>query len=168
MRKPKVDWIRTRIMFEIEGAPVTEIARQCCVSRKSVYAHLRREHWARDMRRTVRNRAQAMVAGQGVSPRSAADVARIIEQEAGRVAGIIHQHRADWHDVEALEVQARRAHEAGDEVTARKVAELVRLSASTLKIVQDNERICYGLDSGDPPQEVTDAELEAAIESAGG
>jgi hypothetical protein len=163
MRKPHVDWIEVRIAFEIENAPVTEIARRYCVSRQAIHRHIRAENWQRSLRDMVKRRAQTMVASGDYTPMTARDAIALIDSESTRLAEVLQQHRRDWADVAMIEQRAQELHRQGDPL-ASKMAELARLGGRTVAVIHDGERVAFNLD--DAAEEVSDIELEAAIDGA--
>lgn len=176
--KSRVDWVEARLDYEVGHETVVEISRKFNVSRKSIYQHMHAENWSRDLRRTVQNAAYSKVASGGVMPRTLAEAATVIEQEATKVAELIARHRDEWHHVRVLHSEAvAMSQKAGPDGktavnkpeldAALKVARLAKVLAEGTKLRQDGERRAWGLeDSISPTDSIPDSELDAAIEEA--
>lgn len=176
MRKV-IKWSQVRVEFETGSTTITTLCRAHRISRQALYEHLRSGKWNRAARAEVMRRARQKLAEQDKvtaainrgDKRDLEVAMQVIEQEAAKVGEVLQRHRDDWSEIKKLEDQAYALArdnagnlDAAHLSEATKLAQLARMGAETLTVIQDAERKLYRLD--EPLPEVGDDEIEAEID----
>jgi hypothetical protein len=132
-----LDWERIRAEYET-GSTQSELSRKYEVSRTAIQKRIAKESWVQgDVRETVERLAEARVAGvvAGCNPQKKAEalsaaadkIVAVMQGQRERVAKLVQK----WNDAVA----------AGSFEDAK----LVKISAESLKLINEEERKAYGI-----------------------
>ena len=137
------------------GASFGSIALKFDISKAAIVQRAKRDGWGdgSDLETTIRRKVTERVSG--VLP--AADPkkkAAAINNEASKVAEVVHRHRKEWEQVvllrqEALKVRAENQKEAFDR------SKLAKITAEMTNIQQAGERKAWGLDKAEGEHTIT-------------
>ena len=137
------------------GASFGSIALKFDISKAAIVQRAKRDGWGdgSDLETTIRRKVTERVSG--VLP--AADPkkkAAAINNEASKVAEVVHRHRKEWEQVvllrqEALKVRAENQKEAFDR------SKLAKITAEMTAIQQAGERKAWGLDKAEGEHTIT-------------
>lgn len=93
-RKPQADWEAIERLYRAGMLSIREIAKQQGISHTAIQQRAKREMWARDMTKRIRNLAAAKVA-EAVATGNPATEAEIVERAADTVVALVREHRHD-------------------------------------------------------------------------
>lgn len=132
-----LDWERIRAEYET-GSTQSELSRKYEVSRKAIQKHIASESWVQgDVRETVERLAEAKVAGvvAGCDPQKKAEA---IDAAAEKIVAL----KRGQHDrVAKLVEKWNAAVDSGNFEDAK----LVKISAESLKLINEEERKAHGI-----------------------
>lgn len=149
--KPKrqvVDWDRVRQDFELGGSTISELARRHGVDKAAVSRKAKKDNWIQDVNGAVDRLTTALVNGV-VNTVDSKKRAEGITAAAERKLQILEIHKRQWE-------QHRQHIENAVSAADFEAAKLAKITAETLKIVQDGERQAWGIRKDDAPPTATD------------
>jgi len=130
----RFDWEKIRAEYEA-GASQNELSKRHGCSRGAVQKHITAEGWSQDVRpvldRMVTEKVAGVVAGSNPQKKAAA-----LGLEADRRVGVVLQHRQEWEDLRKKLGKAKTFDDRKQ----------VKITAETLKIMQEGERKAWGLE----------------------
>lgn len=142
-----LDWERIRAEYET-GSTQSELSRKYEVSRKAIQNHIAKESWVQgDVREAVGRLAEAKVAGL-VAPCDPQKRAEALSAAADKVVAKTQGRR------ERAAKLVAKWHEAVDEENFEK-AKLVKISAESLKLIDDEECKAWGITDPEEHQTMT-------------
>lgn len=182
-RAKRVDWNECAQLYQSGILGPALAARYGC-DIKTIYSNLRRMGVMRDTRGEAKARANRMMSGSGVGPKTILRAVQeaggdeemgieeaLIENDAKRIARVSLRHRRVTGAVlSAIEELMRRLDEAeyAKAVTTRtglvvmvSASDEVKICANALKATLPLDRIVHGMDSGDAEEAAKRAEQEA-------
>jgi len=133
----ELDWERIRAEYET-GSTQSELSRKYEVSRMSIQRHIKAEGWVQgDVREAIERLAEAKSAGLGAgcTPQKRAEA---LSAAADKVVAKTQGRR------ERVAKLVAKWHEAVDEENFEK-AKLVKISAESLKLIDDEECKAWGI-----------------------
>ena len=139
-------WADARARREA-GASFREIAEEIGCTAAIIHRKAKAENWGdgSDIEEVVRRKAAEKVNGvvNSVDP---VKKAAAVEAAADRMAAVVERHKTEWDGPRGI-AQTAVANQDQD------AAKLAKITAETLKIIQEGERKAWGLDSPAKPSE---------------
>ena len=168
MAKQKTKEQLAEIKFDREtyGISFMKLATKYNISDVAIIKRSKKEGWGdgRNIESLVREKVAEKVSGI-VSGTNFKEKAAAIDAEAGKRAGVIDKHRAEWPTARGMVEDGCRTHEAAKDLSDKRIAfedlKAAKIVAETLKIIQEGERKAWGLDGYIDVTLLTDEQLEA-------
>lgn len=182
------DWERIEADYRAGLMSLREIAKPHGITETAIRKRAKRDGWERNLQAKIQAKADALVARRAVAAAHAKATEReIVEANAERIAQVRGEHRADitrartlalqllaeLEEQPELQVQMRRALEAGDTEEAERIAaaqiglsgrvDLLKKLADTLRTLIGLEREAYGLDTAPDGEGTVFGRIERVI-----
>lgn len=139
-------WATVRAEYEA-GATINSLAKKHGVSHTAIGNKCKAQDWKQDLAEVVRRKTEEKLAG-AVATSDPLKREAAADAEATRRAEVGKRHRDEWSAARALSYGAMKSKDF-------EAAKLAKISAETLKIIQEGERKAWGLDPAGTAPPVT-------------
>lgn len=159
-----------RVLYEsTPGMTLAETAKQVGVGKSTLERYANKQGWKKNYGKNLAPEqvSEMTAAAQEAAdkfnrkmsdfgPEATAEAREVVTQELVRDATIdvraamLDRHRREWAAPRAMSSEAVRARDT-DPLKAFERAKLAKITAETLKIIQDGERKAHGIDVGELP-----------------